>query len=111
MHDFAYDAKWLASSRKHADVLAIVQNLICEFGRCLQDVLAIVEDEQRVLASERRHDPLFKRAPLLLADTQGLCYDACGQASACDRRKVAEPNAVRVKAGEIHADGERPPRL
>jgi hypothetical protein len=82
-----------------------------ELGRSLDDVLAVVEDEQRALRLQVRGQRLQQRAVRLGAHAEQLRRLADDERRVADRRQVDEPDAVGERGQLRGGDLEREPCL
>ena len=111
MHRFAADVERLARRRQECARRARSRDRSASAATGLQDVLAVIEDQQQLLALEPLRNRLVDPAALLLAHAQRLGDDAGDQFRIADRREVDEPHAIGIAIEQLRADLHRQPRL
>ena len=107
----AFDAEKLAACGQNADLNALAQDRLDDARGFLDEMLAVVDDEQNVAAIEMRHDDL-EGGPLRhqrQRESRGdLARNELGTAQRCE---VHEPDAVFEVIEEIRCHVERDARL
>ena len=101
----------LAGRGDDADAGRGAQQRVGQLGACAHQVLAVVDDEERLVASDVRAQRLQQRLARLLLDVEDLRGDARDQRRVLDRCQVDEPHAVGELFEHVGGDLQRQARL
>ena len=101
----------LAAGREQAHVRRRAQDGVRQFGRGLDQVLAVVEDDQHAPRLQVRADRLQQRAVGLRLHAHHLCRLGDHVRVVAQRRQVEEPDAVRKLVHQFRGDLQRQPGL
>jgi hypothetical protein len=92
-HHFAIDGQWLATGRKHIQARAASQQGGDECRACGDNVLTVVEDQQRLPGLQERAKGIHKVAPWLNGVAKNLCNHPSHGIRVCayERREIDKP--------------------
>ena len=111
MDAFAGDREGLSRGGQDAHILRCCEDGIRQRRYRLDDMFAVIEDEQQLLAFERERDRLIHPAIRLLVHPQRLRGDAGDEFEIADRGQVDKPHAVGIAIEQLCTDLQREPRL
>ena len=107
----AGEAQRLAAGGQDREIGAVAEQAIREPARRVEEVLAVVEDEEHAPAPQRRHQHVEGRAPRRVVHAQDRGHRGHQEDRIGERRELDEPGAAGEIAREIgrHLHGQ--PRL
>ena len=100
-HLLAVDAERLPARREDADAWAPVEDIAREGTGGIEDVLAVVEDDEDLLLPEEVDDADVHGDALARLDAEGQGDDLGERLGVADRRELADPRAVTEPGHEL----------
>ena len=110
-HVLAGDRERLTARREDQGVRAAAAHGCSDLCRCVDEVLAVVEEEKQTLSLHRTSDRVGQRPARLLVDVEDTGYGGGHEPTVPERGQGHPPDPVRKRVGELGGQLQREPRL
>ena len=94
MDVLAVDAERLTARREHHNIWAVPQQRIRELGARVQDMLAVVNQQQQAALADRRYERVAKGAARLLTDAEHVGHSDRDEIRVPKRSEIGKPHPI-----------------
>ena len=105
--DLAQNAKRFAAGRQDLEFRAVLQEHVCEVRTGIQEMLAVIEDQQRRSGAQEVDQQLRMQAIGLGRDPEHGCHGLCQKSGVIERRQLYQPDAVGIFIQHLPAHFQR----